>query len=281
MNDEAKSQEDGGDALGLFLNAFAAQDIAEAIPSFDDTTPREVIRGEMKARAYEIAGIRRAGFIVAWLTNDDLVGETALAAPRAFDPATIIPERTPLHLVVQGLNTAPYLFVQSFDQVSGYIHRGNLLKPAVRMWLFGLVTITELRVTRLIGEILPNDSWRDHLSPGRLQMAAELQKQRCQRNQHYGLLDCLQFADKARIVSRHDALRNLTRFASKSACEDFAKDFQSLRNSLAHSQDILSDWTIILDLATNLHRFVLGPEMPGETMPDVVVSVAGNNHETT
>jgi hypothetical protein len=269
--------EQSAETLNLFLHAFAARDIAEAIPSFDETTPCSSISAAIHQQSLEVVGVRREGKIVGWLSREDL---SAHEVPRCreFDPGSVLQDIDPLHLVVQRLNAAPYLFVRSMGHASGLIRRDDLHKPAARMWLFGLVTITELRMTRVIEEFLPQDSWQHYLSPGRLRLAAEFQAQRSRRGQRRTLLDCLQFSDKARIVARHDEMRRLTRFSSRHATEEFAKRFQSLRNSLAHSQEILDDWPIIVDLAANLQRFVLGP--PPANDSDVSISAsAGNNHE--
>jgi hypothetical protein len=130
----------------------------------------------------------------------------------------------------------------------------------MRMWLFGLVTTSELRVTHLIDKRFPEGSWRELLSAGRMENARELQQERRRRNQDPSLLDCLQFADKGDIVARDERLRRLTRFSSRRAVETFVKALQHLRNNLAHSQDLSGDWEVILELAINLHRIVLGPE---------------------
>lgn len=129
----------------------------------------------------------------------------------------------------------------------------------MRMWLFGLVTTSELRVTRLIDKRFPEGGWQELVSPGRLDKARELQLERRRRGQNPSLLDCLQFADKGDIVARDEQLRRLTRFPSRRAVETFVKALQSLRNNLAHAQDLSGDWNVILELALNLHRVVLGP----------------------
>jgi hypothetical protein len=127
------------------------------------------------------------------------------------------------------------------------------------MWLFGLVTIAELRVTGLINELYPDGEWQRFLSPGRLQKSLELQQQRRCRGQHPSLLNCLQFGDKSRIVACDHTLRQRTRFESRRQVEKFVEALRDLRNNLAHSQDIISDWEVIYELAANLHRIVLGP----------------------
>jgi hypothetical protein len=246
-------------SLQLFASGFAARDIASPLPSFDDTSQPDMIPAAMAAQNLEVAGIRRMGSLVGWLHTSDLsAGQPLVWKP--FDAATLLSDAAPLNEVVQRLDASPWLFVRTFGQASGLITRQDLQKPAMRMWLFGLVTITELRVTAMIDELCPNESWQQHLSEGRLQKANELREQRRQRGQQRTLLDCLQFADKGTIVARVPQLREQSRFSSKREVEDFVNALQDLRNNLAHAQDITSDWEVIRNLATNLHRIVRGPE---------------------
>lgn len=271
-------------SLNLFLNGFAARDLAESLLSFDGAAPLPVIREAMEARQLDVIGIRRAGVIAGWLTRDDVTEGREPQQCRAFEPPSVIADTASLNEVVQGLFVAdaasisadagsvghrhvrPCLFVRSFGEVSGVIGRRDLEKPPMRMWLFGLVTITELRVTRLIDELCPQESWQKYLSPGRLQKGRDFLHERRRRGQTRTLLDCLQFADKGQIVARDESLRARTRFASRREVEEFVKALQDLRNNLAHSQDISDDWPVIHDLATNLHRIVLGA--PIESTPE-------------
>jgi hypothetical protein len=252
-------------SLHLFLNGFTTRDLAEPLASFDETAPWTTIRAAMEAQHLEVVGIRRAGLMAGWLTLEDAANDREPNCCRTFDADSVIVDTASLNEVVQGLNVFSCLFVQSLGQVSGHICRTDLQKPAMRMWLFGLVTTTELRITRIIDEFCPQESWRQYLSEGRLQMAVELQEERRRRHQNPSLLDCLQFADKGRIVARDERLRNYTRFSSRRAVEDFVRALQDLRNNLAHSQDISGDWNVIFDLASNLHRVVLGPAFQTES----------------
>lgn len=246
------------DALHLFLNGFSARDLADPLPSFDDTTPTATILAAMKARQFDVVGVRRSGVMAGWLMRDDSASDRQPVGVRPFDPASVIADTASLNEVVHGLNAFPCLFVRGFGQVSGLIRRVDLQKPPMRMWLFGLLTITELRVTRLIDELCPQESWQKYLSAGRLQKGRDFLHERRRRGQSRTLLDCLQFADKGQIVARDESLRARTRFASRREVEEFVKALQDLRNNLAHSQDISGDWDVIHNLATNLHRIVLG-----------------------
>jgi len=255
-------------SLHLFLNGFSARDIAEPLPSFDESTSARVIEQALREQHQIACGIRSAGFNVGWLTLDELTPTDELVRYKSFREAAIVTDTTSLTVVICELDAQPIVFVQTLGQVCGVIRRSSLDKPAMRMWLFGLLTISELRVTDAIEEFCPNESWRQYLSDGRLKLAEDLQTERRRRGENRSLLECLQVADKGQIVARDPRLREDTRFSSRRAVEEFVKQLQHLRNNLAHSQEITNDWDIILDLATNLHRVVLGPNSTAST-PDL------------
>jgi len=250
------------DALEWFLRGFTAADLAEPLLSVDDDAEVSAAMAVLETDTKGVIGVRQQGLIRGWLSREELTNVSALHASRPFDPATVISETASLNEVVCLLNTHVRLFVRAFGQICGVITRNAVECPPIRMWLFGLVTISEQRVTRLIAELLPSDAWKTHLSAGRLQKAQELQHLRNNRGQRPSLLDCLQFADKGQIVARDESLRQRTRFTSRKEVERFVQALQDLRNNLAHSQDIAGDWEIIRDLAANLHSIVCGPVLP-------------------
>ena len=250
---------DSEGSLSLFLRGFAARDLAESLASFDEETPATTVLSSLDSQQLEFAGIRAGGAIAAWIARDDYGRDVASLRLRSFHEAKVLTDTASLNEVIEALEASRVVFVRSFGAINGIIHRGDAQKPAMRMWLFGLVTITELRVTRLIDECCPSGGWERYLSEGRLRKAHEIQEMRLRRGQRPSLLDCLQFADKGRIVARDDRLRELTRFASKREVDDFVASLQALRDNLAHSQDIMGDWEAIRELATNLNRIVLGP----------------------
>jgi hypothetical protein len=257
---------DGGEHwLQVFLQGFAARDLAEPLASFDDTAAFTDVRKGMDQGRLEVVGIRRDGVLTGWISRSDANGADAMPLPRPFEREAVVRDDASLQAIIAGLHVYSHLFVRSCGQIAGVVCREDVQKPPMRMWLFGLVTISELRVTEWIESLCPDDSWRRYLSEGRLHKAEELQKERRRRGQTPTLLDCLQLADKGRIVGRDARLRELTRFDSQRKVEEFVQAFQDLRNNLAHAQDISGDWQAIYDLACNLHRIVLGP-------PDAVSS---------
>lgn len=259
MTDSARS-------LELFLEAFNARDIAEPLPSFDDSTPREAIQAAIASSRFDVAGIRSRGFVTAWVTLDDLRGPGG--QPRPIEDGSRIDDSAPLHEVIKSLSEAEPLFMRTLGQVTGVIRRRDIQKPAARMWLFGLITVMEQRVTGVIREQFPDAGWQRFLSPGRLQKAKDLQAARARHRENRDLLDCLQLADKGTIIARDGELRRLSRFESRRGVEEFVSGLESLRNQLAHAQELSADWEIIEDLARNLRRVVTGAaESTWENIP--------------
>ena len=155
------------------------------------------------------------------------------------------------------LNQAPFLFVNYLGQVGGIVTRADLQDPPVRMWLFGLITLIEMRFLELIELRFQDDAWQKYLSTNRLEKAISFREERQRRNQDPRLLDCLQFSDKAQILVRDEFLRDQIGFASRRRGEETIKNLEKLRNNLAHAQDIVElDWETIVGLSENLETVI-------------------------
>jgi hypothetical protein len=127
------------------------------------------------------------------------------------------------------------------------------------MWLFGLITLVEALFEGLIEAWHPDESWVALVPPGRRRKAQELLKQRERLLAGGGLrlLDCLQLSDKGQILLRHEETRRLLDVPSKEAGERRLRRLSRLRDSLAHSQDIVSnDWDMVLRFAARLEDIV-------------------------
>jgi hypothetical protein len=155
------------------------------------------------------------------------------------------------------LHRAPFVFITLLDSVGGIITSADLQKAPVRMWLFGILTLIELRFAELIEQQCPEDAWKRYLSEARLQKATSLLAERRRRNQALRLFDCLQFSDKGQIIARNEDVRRFTVFPSRRQAEDTVKQLEQLRNNLAHAQDIVAfDWDTIIRLC----EFVSQPQ---------------------
>lgn len=255
------SNESGQESIRrVFTEVFSVRDIAEPLVSFDGTLRAVEVREFMETHGYEVVGVRGMGQVIGFARRQDLEHGTCHDHISRFDDHLVIPGSAPLTDVVAGLTESPRMFIKILGFVGGIVTRTDLQKPPVRMWLFGMVTLIEMRFSGLISQFCPDESWRQYLSEGRIKKAEVLLQERARREQELTLLDCLQFSDKGQIVARNAQIRQLTSLTSRRMVEDTMKALERLRNNLAHSQDIItSDWDIIVRLAENLDRVVDGP----------------------
>jgi hypothetical protein len=138
------------------------------------------------------------------------------------------------------------------------IGRAQMQLPPVRMWLFGIITSYEMNLTEMI-RMMPVEAWRGSLSAGRLEKAEQLRQARLAIGQHVSLLDCLQLSDKLHIMAADTQLLQQFGFDSKGKAQRVAQDIESLRNNLAHSQDIVThDWVQIARLARRIDMLASG-----------------------
>ncbi|MCG6966761.1 MAG: hypothetical protein LJE59_09635, partial [Chromatiaceae bacterium] len=137
------------------------------------------------------------------------------------------------------------------------IERGDMQKPLVRMWLFGFVTSTEMLLRERTALRWPDESWTAQMSAGRLAKARALRDERRRRGQECQLLDCVQFADVAQILLDVPEEVLAFGFDSKATVKRAIKEFESLRNNLAHAQDIVTyDWAQIARMAQRMESYV-------------------------
>ena len=243
----------------VFRQTFVVHDIAEPLISFDDRTPAETIVDFMDSRQLKVVGIRKDGLVFGHVCRTDLERVGSVDVTRMED-RQIVPDSLPLQELILRLRDRSHVFVSVFGTVGGIVTRSDLQKPPVRMWLFGIVTLIEMRLNQLIAGHCSEDEWPQYLSDRRLEKARELLQERNRRNQELELLSCLQLSDKAQIVARNSRLRDMTRFDSRNQFEKAAKMIERLRNNLAHSQDIIAnDWDAIVALAENVNQVLDGP----------------------
>lgn len=245
----------------VFAQGFAARDIAEPLVSFDASTSAADAGKVMTAEDFDAVGVRQGGLVVGYLERENVGEGTCGDRLRAFNAASVISDFAPLAEMVLGLTHSARLFVRVLGEVGGIVTMSDLQKPPMRMWLFGMITILEMRVSRLIEVTCPGDTWKAFLSEGRLQKAQALLEERRRRNQSVQLLDCLQISDKGQILARNEEIRRMTNMRSRRQTEETVKMVESLRNNLAHSQDIIaSDWQTIVALCDDLERVIGGTE---------------------
>ena len=127
----------------------------------------------------------------------------------------------------------------------------------MRMWLFGMITIIEMYLSRQVESLFPDQQWQQELSAGRLEKSKQILQERQRRNQDVALIDCLQLADKAQILMKLPEQRDDMDVSSRREAERALKEIESLRNNLAHAQDILTyNWETILNISRRVEKIM-------------------------
>jgi hypothetical protein len=239
----------------VFTETFTARDLAEPLASFDAGAAAADVRAFMTARDFDVVGVRKDGQVIGYVDKVSLESGNLDQCLRPLEQAPVLLDSASLLNVLTALNQSPFLLVSVFGMVGGIVTPADLLKAPVRMWLFGLVTMIEMRFSELIERHCPGDSWKAFVSEGRLQKAQALLEERSRRNQALQLMDCLQFSDKGQIIAKNEDIRRLTVFASRKQTEEAVKKLEQLRNNLAHAQDIVtSDWDTIILICEFVNR---------------------------
>ena len=224
----------------LFSEYFRATDIAEPLRSFDSSRdPRDIAR-VLKDNDLPVAGIRIDGMVMGYARREDLEGGSGEGRLRNFSSEQIVEGDASLSDVVFILTRYDHCFITLLGEVVGFISRAQIQNPVVRMWLFGMVTLTEIEITEQVLMRWPDDQWKTFVSKGRLENAKKMQEERKRRGLPSGLLDCLQFSDKAQILIQDpEALAGLG-FKTKGA----ANLAQAVHHNAPHRHSSAQRWRV-------------------------------------
>jgi hypothetical protein len=234
----------------LFLDGFSVLDIAEELCSFDAERAAPEVRAFMEERGFDLIGVRQEGVVTGYARRERLVSGICGDHRVSFEADDLVPGSASLGDTVRSLHANGRCFVTVLDRVGAIVTFRDLEKPAMRMWLFGMITVLEMTLAQRIRADLPGESWTANLTSERLAMAEVLRAERRRRGQEPDLLDCVQLADKARILLKQPRLMEASRFRSQREAKAVFKGLQSLRNNLAHTQEFISsDWQVIVQLS--------------------------------
>jgi len=248
----------------LFVQAFTAMDIAEPLRSYDGKRSTVEVREQMAQLGVDVVGISVDGSVRGYLLQTDGDSGECGSNMRSFVRDQVVQLTAPLTEVVQVLTRHSHCFLSLLGSVIAVATRADIQKPVGRMWLFGMITFVEMILTERLRRAWPGNTWAGLISPGRLEKTKALMHERRRRGQHCELEDCLQLSDKAQILMQSpDQLEDFG-FETKRAAKQAIKELESLRNNLAHSQDIVThDWAQIARMTQRLHELVNVPAMVG------------------
>ncbi|MFA6956426.1 MAG: hypothetical protein WC538_11195 [Thermoanaerobaculia bacterium] len=149
----------------------------------------------------------------------------------------------------------------------GVIRRDAVDRVIFRCWLFGIITLVEMRLRGELARRGP-ERWYQFLSPARVDKARAMKRHRQTLGQDVDTIHNLQFGDLGIIAIRDDEIFDSMRFESKRKAKEFIHELETLRNNLAHSQEIARwNWPVIVQIAEISRRIIAGESPighPGE-----------------
>jgi hypothetical protein len=242
----------------IFRQSITAREIAEHLVSFEADHPAPRVKAFMEARGFDVVGVREEGFITGYVEVANLGLGTVGAYKKSFNLSKVLNESDPMLEALEALKDSRWVFIKFLGNPSGIITRGDLQKAPMRMWLFGLITLLEMQMTRKIREQYPNGEWIIYLSPGRQQKAQQTYKDKQIKNENLDILECLYLTDKATIFKKSQPLGNFLNIINKNEWETFMGSLTNeLRNNLAHASEIKStDWPDIALKAKKVEEYL-------------------------
>ena len=233
---------------------FTAKDIAEPLLSFDADTAAVRAAAALREFNRDVATVRVDGEVMGFVTTEQLDHAGACGTHiRYFARDQVLTGDATFAEVIHVLTRHDYCFISLLGQVQGVLNRDDVNKPYMRMWLFGIITLFEMGMTQMVKEHFRGSPWEHLLPGGRVEAARKLLDERHRLNQQCDLIDCLQLGDKGQLLISNPELFPRLGFTSKSSGKRVLKQFQSLRNNLAHSQDISTyDWAQIARMSTRM-----------------------------
>ena len=223
----------------LLETSLSTKYIAETLDSFEEGTDSIVIHEHMAQRDFDVAGISRRGRTIGFVERDELKAKGVTASLRRFATSDCLNSSDPISSALRVLETGARAWVRASGDVTGIVTRGDLQKAPVRMWLFATVSLLEMQLLRIVREQYRDDLWTPLISDSRRAKANQLLRMKQRHNEAIDLADCLQIADKATIVIKTDGMLAYLGFAEFRKGREAFERIERLRNSLAHSQDIV------------------------------------------
>jgi hypothetical protein len=237
----------------LFETGVAARAIFEPLQSCPSEADAVEITKILHDRDYDVVGVQeqRDGPVIGFVVRDSLHGGVVRSHLQQMTAGYLISDATPLASLLTIFKTREYAFVLVGPDVRGIITRADLGKPAVRVYLFGLISLLEMHLTFWVKDAYPNDSWKERMSDARLRKAEKLLADRKSRRQQMDLVDCLQFCDKRDLMLGCGQVCDALDIGGKDKAKGFLVRAEALRDLLAHSQQDLtegSSWEEMIDV---------------------------------
>lgn len=236
----------------IFESNITASHIAEELKYCNSDIDFGSLKENMEKLDFDTFGITTQSDIKGYIEYSDVNDNKWKENIKTFDSSDLITDSTPLLNILPILKKKERIFVLYGNQVRGIITRSDLQKITVRMFLFGLISLLELNITKIIRDEYPDDLWKDLINEKRLIEAEKLLDAQKLKSENISLLDCLQLTDKTMIFRKSENI--IERIGcSKSKLKSIFGYSTNLRNTIAHSKNLIDlHSSDIIDLAIDI-----------------------------
>lgn len=247
--------------LPLLGGSVVLRAILEPLQSVALGSSASEMRGILDNRGFDVAGVQesRDGPVLGFVIRENLRSGTIGEYLKRFSDDDLITDQTTIPQLFAILGKTKRAFVTLHREVRGIVTHADLNKPPIRVYLFGLISLLEMHLQFWVSEVYPNGSWEKGMQGARLDTAIDLQARRRQVDGAISLFDCLQFADKAQLVTAQPKMIDTLALGSKSNAKKLLGKAERLRNDLAHSQlDLVhgTSWAVLLDQVQAIEKLI-------------------------
>jgi hypothetical protein len=238
--------------LQQVIHSLTVDMIAENLVSVDSSDDASRARAIMQERRFDVLGVTDGNKkVIGYIKKDEPRPGKVKEFRSDINVDEIVSYNACLEDCLMDIYTKGRMFVLSGEGIKRIVTVADLQKIPVRLMIFGVLSLLEMNLLEWISKKYPRGEWMKMLSPTRLRKAEKLYEERQRKNQEIDLVDCLQLCDKADILIKADNnILSSLGFHSKNDARDFFEQLQTLRNYLAHAQDLTEEmeWSQIAEL---------------------------------
>jgi len=221
----------------IFKKEITAIHIAEELKYCHPDVGTIKIKETMESLDFDVIGINDNDNINGYVEISDLNDLTLSNHIKSFNSSELIEDSIPLFDILKILKRKPRIFVQHENEVWGIITVSDLQKITVRIFLFGLISLLEMKMTQIIRNRYKNNSWKKKLKDNRYESAQKLQMDQKLNNENIELVDYLELSDKKNIILNSEDIMIELGYKKK-YLKGILGSSINLRNTLAHSREL-------------------------------------------
>lgn len=221
----------------IFIENITTKYIYEPLACCRITDNPIEVQRVLKQRDFDTLGvINKTGTKIGYIEGNKLGDDNIEKYLQKFELEIIISDSTPLAELFEILLDKEFVYILSKGAIEGIVTRADINKPIVRIYLFGLISLYELHLNFWITKNYDQETWKQKLSPARLETAENIFEIRKGNNIQLSLLECIQFCDKREILKKTRDFITEFDYIRKDF-EKLLKNVEIIRNELAHSQN--------------------------------------------